>query len=377
MALNPREKISEAFAHNPNDNTWLDCLRTIAISLVILRHGQRVLLMSPDITLWEAFKINGWAGVDLFFVLSGYLVSSGLQRAFEEKGRVHFLSYATKRIRRIVPAYFFVLALVLVGYFPSFVLVEENLLWRVGYHILFMQDVFPSDINVVFWSLGVEAKYYAVIPFIVVFFVRVKDWRWVLGIIILTIFMSLALRWMIYVSGGVFDYYNFWRMLRSPFYACLEPFALGYLVAVLKYRGILRLSPRNASILFGIMVLALIPLLSSHVFLENIDVWDAVFQPFILALVFSLMVAAACEMKPINTRLEPFFRFGARISYSLYLVHFPLIPLSLGLARTFDLGGVGFWVLYIGISMLHAIFILSYIEMPFMKLKKDPNLSKA
>ncbi|MEM6579357.1 MAG: hypothetical protein AAF678_12785, partial [Pseudomonadota bacterium] len=64
---------------------------------------------------------------------------------------------------------------------------------------------------------------------------------------------------------------------------------------------------------------------------------------------------------------EPLFRYGARISYSLYHVHFPLIPVSLALARYLDLGTPGFWAIYLATSIFHAVAILAYVEMPFMK----------
>lgn len=370
-ALSPRRRLSAAFSANLADNAWLDCLRTLAITLVILRHGQRIFETSLDTSFWKAFKLNGWAGVDLFFVLSGYLVTAGLLRAFADSGCVNGVHYAMKRIRRIVPAYVFVLALVIAGYFPNFVVVDENITERVIYHLIFMQDVLPSDINVVFWSLGVEAKYYAVIPIIVLLVSRASNWPVILSIGLAVVLLGPVLRWMIYVNNDIEDYYVFWRTMRSPFYACLEPFALGFLVAILEHRGILRLKPKSAFRLFFLMIFALILFLGSHVFLEEISVWDATMQSFFLALIFATLVAAATQMKSIHTPFEPVFRYGARISYSLYLVHFPLIPFSFGLANAYDLGAMGFWIFYICISLVHAIVILSYIESSFMKSKED------
>ena len=72
----PIAQLEHAFLPNPQDNVWLDFLRTLAIVLVVLRHGQRVLVMGPDATFLEIISMNGWAGVDLFFLLSGYLVST-------------------------------------------------------------------------------------------------------------------------------------------------------------------------------------------------------------------------------------------------------------------------------------------------------------
>lgn len=376
-ALSPQRRLSDAFAANPADNTWLDCLRTLAIVLVILRHGQRVFETGQDATFWEALKLNGWAGVDLFFVLSGYLVTAGLLRKLADKGTIDGLHYATKRAWRIVPAYVFVLALVIVGYFPHFVVNGEDLWSRTLYHLAFMQDVLPSDINVVFWSLGVEAKYYAVIPIMVFLVSRVSRWPVVLAFGLLLVLLGPALRWIVYASTDIETYYAFWRTLRSPFYACLEPFALGFLVAALEHRGLLRIGQKTAAVLFSGTLGVLVLFLGSHVFLEEISVWDATAQPLILAMAFAVLVAVAIQMKPIQTRFEPVFRFGARVSYSLYLIHFPLIPLSLSLAKTHDLGAPGFWLIYIGLSLIHAVAILCYVESPLMKPKAAKTYSRA
>ena len=369
--LSPGKRLAEALAPNPADNAWLDCLRALAIALVLLRHGQRVLEMGPAASFIEVIGINGWAGVDLFFVLSGYLVTAGLLRKYSEQGFIDLSQFAVKRIRRIVPAYFAVLTLVLIGYFPSFAVPDENLGTRVLYHLFFLQDVFPSDINVVFWSLGVEAKYYALVPFLLLPILRISSLRMILCLGLMAVLLGPAVRWLIYATTQVDDYHSFWQTLRSPFYACLEPFALGFLVAVLEKRGVLRLGPKAASMLFFGALGVLAVFLGSHILLEDIGTWDATVQPLFLALIFAALVVAAINMKPMRSQYEAICRFGARISYSLYLVHFPLIPLSISLTNALGLGVPAFWMLYTGISIAHALIILAYIEIPFMKSKSQ------
>lgn len=371
--LSPAKRLSEALAPNPGDNSWLDLLRTLAIALVFLRHGQRVLDMGETPGFLEFLSINGWAGVDLFFVLSGYLVTAGLLRRHAERGFIDLGQFALKRIRRIVPAYYAVLALVLIGYFPDFTVSDQSLGTRVLYHLLFLQDVFPSDINVVFWSLGVEAKYYALVPFLVLPFLRLSSLKLILGLGLLAVLLGPALRWLVYANAQITDYQVFWQTLRSPFYACLEPFALGFLVAVLEKRGAIGLAPKVAATLFLAMLGLLAAFLGSHVLLAQIGIWDATLQPLLLAVIFAGLVTAAINMAPMQSRLEPVVRFGARISYALYLVHLPLIPLSVGLTSALGLGVPAFWALYASISILHALVILCYIEMPCMSLGHRPD----
>src|SRR4051812_25820092 len=84
----------------------LDHLRALAISLVFLFH-YRLFAHPAWVDDWCTF---GWTGVDLFFVLSGYLISSQIFRSIE-KGSFSLQEFFIKRFFRILPAYWVVLAL--------------------------------------------------------------------------------------------------------------------------------------------------------------------------------------------------------------------------------------------------------------------------
>lgn len=82
----------------------LDGLRGIAILLVLLFHVPRVKL--PWLL---AFQLNGLYGVDLFFVLSGFLICSLLLREERSTGQIHLKNFYARRILRIQPLYYAVL----------------------------------------------------------------------------------------------------------------------------------------------------------------------------------------------------------------------------------------------------------------------------
>ncbi len=372
-----KKRLAVALGPHPSDNAWLDLLRTLAILLVLFRHGQRIFQAGPGLNLLETLFINGWAGVDLFLVLSGYLVTKGLAREINENGQINLAHYVKRRIRRIVPAYFFVLFLVVVGYFPFFQVSTDNLAARIGYHVLFLQDYFPSDINVVFWSLGVEAKFYALVPLLALPVLRLKSWAGILTIGLAIAAVSPLIRGVSFVSVDATAYHTFWSLLRSPFYACLEPLMFGFLIAIFESRGFLRLSAQKACYLFAASLAALLVLLCGQEFLAEINLWDAIFQPIVLSLLFALLLAAAISMNEVHLPLNGAFRFGSRISYSLYLVHFPLIPVSIIIAENIGLGIAGFWMIYVSTSLVHSLLILAYIEFPFMRPKKGPEVTIA
>src|SRR5688500_11771606 len=94
----------------------LDVLRAIAVLLVICRHFEnRSEPGSPfaiflDVTGWV-----GWAGVDLFLALSGFLISNLLFKEHAEYGRVSWWRFLTRRAFKIYPGFYFLIALSLLG----------------------------------------------------------------------------------------------------------------------------------------------------------------------------------------------------------------------------------------------------------------------
>jgi peptidoglycan/LPS O-acetylase OafA/YrhL len=145
----------------------LDGLRAIAILLVLARHSLRpfisedtyqpVAAVGPvDLT---PFLLNGWTGVDLFFVLSGFLIG---RQAWRRDGLARFWF---RRVTRIVPAYWTCLLVVAVG-------ITLSGAWpRAGTgfaaHLLMLQDYTGASFVPAFWSLGAEEKFYLAAPLIV------------------------------------------------------------------------------------------------------------------------------------------------------------------------------------------------------------------
>ncbi len=111
---------------------------------------------------WDAIIIflNGWAGVDLFFVLSGFLIAYLLLRRWasdQTSWSQRLRRYLSKRVLRIFPAYYATLLVVAFGLLPFYPVSEQQWGWRLTYHLLYLQDYFPPNFVVAFWSLGVAS----------------------------------------------------------------------------------------------------------------------------------------------------------------------------------------------------------------------------
>lgn len=160
----------------------LDGLRFIAFLLVFLFHqGVPPLVLGQVVgrTVGRCLRENGWVGVELFFVLSGFLITTLLLREEAAYGRVDLKAFWTRRVLRIWPLYYLVVAVSfgllpwldgqfstpdgrnIVGrYLPSFLVFLGN--WS-----MIIRGPVNYDAQSILWSVCVEEQFYLVVPLIV------------------------------------------------------------------------------------------------------------------------------------------------------------------------------------------------------------------
>jgi peptidoglycan/LPS O-acetylase OafA/YrhL len=170
----------------------IDGLRAIAVIPVILYHGGFE---------WVS---GGFIGVDIFFVISGYLITSIILKE-KEAGIFTIANFYERRIRRILPALFFVILVCLP--FAWFWLLPNELkdfgksivaVTVFASNILFWRDndYFSADAEFIpllhTWSLAVEEQFYVIFPLIIILFWALGK-RWLIGIIAITGLLSLGL----------------------------------------------------------------------------------------------------------------------------------------------------------------------------------------
>ena len=366
--MQSRENSYLSFASQANHNSWLDLLRSVAIFLVLFRHGSVAAENgATDGFIANIFR-NGWVGVDLFFVLSGYLIAGGLIRRSESSDKLFPAGYFRDRILRIVPAYYAVLFLCILGLFPGYFVDEDNLVQSLIAHLLLLQDYTGANINVVFWSLGVEEKFYIAAPFIVFVLWKPTHIRLGAALAVLLLLASPISRALAFEGmGDAISYDEFFRTLRSPFHMSLDCFVVGILVAIARAKGMVPSQKHAVAGLAG-SAAVLLAWLGSHEFLVEISRVDVWFQPSALAILFGLMVWCAASLPDRTPAFEPFFRVNARLSYSLYLIHYPLIPLALVLAHGQHIAA--FWTVYVLLSYAGALLLHFSVEKPFLILKQ-------
>lgn len=350
-------------------NPWLDLVRAIAIGLVLLRHGERAVAPHGDGFLHN-LAVNGWVGVDLFLALSGYLITRHLIGAGLESERFSFARYLSLRALRIVPAYLAMIALVLVGAFPLYRADASNLVASVGWHLLFLQDYLPANINVVLWSLGVEAKFYVGAPFLLAAVIASPSSRHAFGLLAAIAIMAPLARAATWANlPAPIDYETFFTALRSPCHASLEPLIAGVAVGVAQHRGFVKPDLRRGYTLLGAASGVLALWLVSHEFLASITIYDATLQPTLIAAVAGLMLLGGVHLRGAPMPLTPPIRTAADLAYCLYLVHFPLIPMALTLSSKASTPAMAFWAIYLPVSVLVALLLHHLVERRCLLLK--------
>lgn len=163
----PARDATEAFAAYRATRRFacLDGLRFLCIAAVLWHHAPvHTGLADPVPALVRQFLGRGFLGVDFFFVLSGFLITTLLLREEAREGRFSLRGFWWRRLLRIVPVYFFVVTLVAAWYIG--VRGETQYAELLPFYYLFLANFLVTDIPLLAptWSLAVEEQYYLLWP---------------------------------------------------------------------------------------------------------------------------------------------------------------------------------------------------------------------
>lgn len=174
----------------------LDTLRALAIILVLMCHY--VIFVSHEPTFGFLSDV-GWVGVDLFFVLSGYLIANQIFSSIAQQQPWSLKAFYYRRWLRTLPNYLFVLGL----YFliPSFK--EHQLLPPLWKFLTFTQN-FGLEVGTAFshaWSLCIEEQFYLIFPALTLWIVHTKSFRTSWVILLGTMLLGMLLRSLLWINS--------------------------------------------------------------------------------------------------------------------------------------------------------------------------------
>ena len=352
-----------------------------------------------DVFGWDAATplINGWIGVDLFFVLSGFLISAGIIRRSSTTGNSRFGRYIARRALRILPACYAMLAIAAAGAIPFYAVGEDIIGVRGVYDALFLQDYLPSNIVVAFWSLGREEKFYIAAPFVPVPLLVLRRRSLQYGVLVLLILTPLAFPLNIAAGDTVIaDYETSFQALRSPFHRGFDGLAISVLIAFLRLdrHRVRWLSDQHVIAgIFWAGIGAIAGLWLSAPILDRIGSFDRIFLQLFLAAGFGAILLGVLlrhdrvaggagsvggpDGIPDQPLSLPVLRPVAVLSYSLYLVHMTTIPAAQTLTKgilgvysgSLDNNFTVFVPIYLILSVLGALILYRVVEKSFLMLR--------
>jgi len=173
-----------------------------------------------------------------------------------------------------------------------------------------------------------------------------------------------------YSHAGEMSYSEFWHTLRRPFHQVLEPLIAGVAISFIERRKLIQISKAQARKLLFWSSAILVSLMCSHDFYRAITFFDLAPQPLIHAGLFSAIVFAGINLAGTQPAGTHVWRPMARLSYAIYLIHYPFTSFALVIANDSALPYLTYWVYYLTFSILAALVLHFAVEKPFLNLKE-------
>lgn len=341
----------------------IDGLRFLAILTVILFHLQSLILLNPNygavihssnFRFLERLFTNGWQGVELFFVISGFILGMPFAKHYlQGTPKVSIKSYFLRRVSRLEPPYF----LLMIVFFGLNVLKNEHspgllfqhLLASLAYlhNIIFGNEIYLVSVA---WSLEIEVQFYILAPLLAYVFRLPK-----------------LIRRIVLVSGiMVFSSLLFYAPCATPtLYTFIQYFLIGFLLVDVYIETPKIKIAKSLEISLGSIALLAILMINSHESLFTHSVFIvAIFILYLLTLTTNFWK----KVFSLN-----FIATTGGMCYSIYLLHTPILHLLrsrshyLKLFDEYTLNLIVLGLIAIPIIIVISAIFFYYIEKPCMK----------
>lgn len=324
----------------------LDGLRAISIMLVLAAHLN--------------YLANGAIGVDIFFVISGYLITSVLLNEFSRTGKISIVSFYYRRVLRIVPAFAVLLACyvaaIAFGASPETKAQQYLAALFAATYTMNWARVLGQGSGIIghTWSLAVEEQFYLIWPVILIGIAALSRWKQLLLIIGVIVVSTLWRGWLT-LQAGTADHVFFGSDTRANelFVGCLLAF-----LPMSKLAGRARKT-------------WVIPVMLLLIFAATDVAWHVEFVDSLIVSASAAWLIAAMHGRD-EWALTPILAADVsvaigRLSYSLYLWHLPIISLVFskisGTPKILEL-------IATALSLGAAALSYFFVEGPFLRLKR-------
>ena len=353
----------------------------------------RFMMTLPHVLYWPARY--GWLGVDLFFVLSGYLIGSQLLRPYTKASVPSLAGFYFRRAFRILPAYFAVLAL----YFtipgfreaPGLSPAWQFLTFTENFRINYVADKAFSHV----WSLCVEEHFYLALPLLILLLMRKPRFGKALAAILAILAFGIAVRAYVYLhqlkplllAGDDSFYLRYIEQIYYPTYTRLDGLLMGVVLACIKtFRPLWwqRLLSRGYLVLVAGLVCCGLAL---WLFRDRFALPGTLVGFPLMSSGLGLLLLASISPEVVESlrRILPgswanrvrrwscgAFALGATLAYSTYLTHKQIAHLdTIYLGGWMHAGGWRAFTIALSTSVGAAALLYLAIERPFLRLRES------
>ena len=344
----------------------IDGLRAIAVFAVIIYHTDLTIFGRPVLQ-------GGFFGVDIFFVISGYLITTLILKEIYESGQFSFLNFYERRIRRIIPVLLFVIVISIpFAYFcllpNSLIDFSKSILWSLGflsnYYYYNTGQIYGAESTLLkpllhIWSLSIEEQFYILFPTFLVIICKFFK-KYLLGIFIIFFLLSLFFASYYSRTNSSLNFY----ILPSRIFELLS----GAILSYLELNSSNQKSNQNQIFYYFLPLIGMVLIFISFVFFN----FKKIFHPSIITLIpiaGTSLIIWYSKKDEIITRIlsSKIFVFFGLISFSLYLWHYPVLAIY---RYSFADGTIYRKLSLPIIIIILSIFSFYIIEKPFRNFNK-------
>ncbi len=401
-----RDNLRSIFVRRASNFAPIDGIRAVSILLVMIYHtflvyeksnpNETIETMLQQLGMGWSWAINGDKGVDVFFVMSGFLITGILLRTYAKLGHLNLKNFYIRRYLRLTPVYYFMLAVYFLIGAPN----SENV-WANFLYINNFTD-YKTQAAGWTWSLAVEEQFYFIYPLILIAILKwtKRPGYCLVGLFVLSFIVNAGIVLsdaqlsttpfsQVYSNDGYYNHYftvlydNLYTRFGGLVVGCIAAYVMHYYPEQLK-------SEMNGSLGLSLTLLSLIIIalfMTLPLYLPKYDaygwlhiLYDVSNHTLFAVGIGLLILAMILQEHRLAKALSWFFSLKfwypiATLSYSLYLIHLMVMVSVIPTVMQNPDYSMGQVLLYgglisSGISFAIAALMYLFIEKPVMNLRK-------
>jgi len=351
-------------------NVGLDYFRTLAIAFVLLSHSRHLFTYIDGVNWW-LLSVGGYLGVELFFVLSGFLIGRILiEKVLLVENKVDaFKNFLLRRWFRTLPLYYLILCVYVVV-----VSLQQKSLFFSWNHLFFLQNFDSKGLEffAVSWSLSVEEWFYLFMPVLLAltmsFVDKTVSQKIFLSIVSLLIIISFVKLSLVYMYPEWT-----WTDVRKNIFLRFDSLLIGVMVAYIQGYHREKFNLLGSRKVFVGSILFMIGMVAWYYYQGDSGLSSDFFSKSLMFPITSILLSIIMLYFYFHIKRESILSlYGSRLAYSIYLIHFLFLDYFIQVSHQYQDAylSVGFLLLFLCLTVGVSYVLYRFYELPVMNLRE-------